>query len=79
MMIRVQYFSTLRDLEGPTTLELPENAVVGDAVEELKRILPRLANWEDKILIAVGVEFAPAEQVLQPDDLLSLMPPVQGG
>ncbi len=79
MTIRVQFFSKLRDLHGPATLELEENATVGMALVELERRLPLLSNWNGKILIAVGVEFAPRDQILHENDLLSVMPPVQGG
>ena len=79
MTIRVQFFSKLRDLHGPDTLELPENANVGMALADLERRLPLLSNWNGKILIAVGVEFAPRNQILRENDLLSVMPPVQGG
>ena len=79
MTIRVQFFSKLRDLHGPDTLDLPENATVEMALADLERRLPLLSNWHGKILIAVGVEFAPRDQILHENDLLSLMPPVQGG
>lgn len=79
MMIRLQYFSRLRELNGPLTLELPTNATVGDALSALESQLPLLSDWNGKILLAVGIEFARHDQILHENDLLSLMPPVQGG
>ena len=79
MTIRVQYFSRLRELNGPLALELLDRATVGDALMQLEGRLPLLSDWNGKLLLAVGLEFARRDQVLLENDLLSLMPPVQGG
>jgi molybdopterin converting factor small subunit len=77
----VQFFSKLRELTGSSQLErtLATGATVGEALAALESEFPKLAEWEGKILLAVGVEFASRDQVLQDGDLLSVMPPVQGG
>ena len=48
-------------------------------LEKLYSILPDLKQWDKCLLIAVGVEYVPRDYVLKGDDLISLMPPVQGG
>ena len=48
-------------------------------LEKLTPFLPDLKQWDKCLLIAVGVEYVPRDYVLQGDDLISLMPPVQGG
>ena len=40
---------------------------------------PALRDWDKSILVAAGVEFVGRDHVLQPDDQISIMPPVQGG
>jgi molybdopterin converting factor small subunit len=40
---------------------------------------PGLREWDKSILVAAGVEFVRRDYVLQPDDEISIMPPVQGG
>lgn len=81
MTIRVQFFSKLREIAGDSILEraFEEGTTVGEALAGLEREFPKLAGWEGKLLLAVGVEFAGREQVLREGDLLSVMPPVQGG
>ncbi|MEO7933822.1 MAG: MoaD/ThiS family protein [Chthoniobacterales bacterium] len=81
MTIRIQFFSRLREIGGSAVLEreVAPGTTVGAALAELERDLPKLADWQGKLLLAVGVEFAPHDQILQANDLLSVMPPVQGG
>ncbi len=81
MNVRIQFFSRLRAIGGDAELnrELPEGATVSAAFTQLEAEFPKLRDWEGKLLFAVGVEFASCEDVLREGDLLSLMPPVQGG
>ena len=53
-------------------------ATVADGAE-LYRRFPRLREAEKTTLMAVGVEFADRASVLRDGDVLSLMPPLQGG
>jgi len=77
--VRLQYFSQLRDQKGPDTLTLASGSTVAALLESLYADLPALKNWDQCLLVAVGTEYVPREHVLKPDDLVSLMPPVQGG
>ena len=81
MQIKVQFFSQLRDIAGAAerTLELPEKATVGHALAQLYVQTPALEKWDRNILVGAGVDFVGREHVLQPNDQLAIMPPVQGG
>lgn len=81
MRVTVQFFSFLRQLAGcnELPLELPAPATVADVLAELHRRFPRLREAEKTTLMAVGVEFADRASVLRDGDVLSLMPPLQGG
>ena len=77
----MQFFSKLREIGGNEVLErsIRDGATVGEAFAELEGEFPALSGWQGRLLLAVGVEFAKLDQVLQEGDLLSVMPPVQGG
>jgi molybdopterin converting factor small subunit len=79
VLIKIQYFSLLRDLNGPESIEMPEGSTVADLLKSLFGRIPALAAWDKRLLIAAGTEWAPRDYILRPDDLISLMPPVQGG
>ncbi len=81
MKVTVQFFSFLRQLTGQTEMpvELPAGATVADLLATLYRQHPRLREAEKTTLIAVGVEFAKSGEKLKDGDVVSLMPPLQGG
>ena len=81
MKITIQFFSFLRQLTGQTecALELPDGSTVADALTQLYAKYPRLKEAEKTTLMAVGVEFATRSGKLHDGDVLSLMPPLQGG
>jgi molybdopterin converting factor small subunit len=77
--IHLQYFSQLRDLKGPEKLELAPGTTVAGLLEKLYGLLPGLEQWDKCLLIAAGIEYVPRDYLLKPGELISLMPPVQGG
>lgn len=81
MNVHVQFFSRLRDLAGVSEMELevPEATKVAGLLDILYSSTPALRDWDKSILVAAGVEFVGRDYVLQPDDRISIMPPVQGG
>ncbi len=81
MQITVQFFSQLRDLVGASELpvELPENSRVADLLAQLYRQYPALEKWDANLLIGAGVDFVGREHMLQPNEQIAVMPPVQGG
>jgi molybdopterin converting factor small subunit len=79
VLIQIQYFSRLRDLGGPEWVELAEGTTVEMLLERLFVLSPNLAPWNKHILVAAGTEWVQRDYVLKSGDLISLMPPVQGG
>ena len=81
MKITVQFFSFIRQIAdcNELSLDLPEAATVADALAQLYAKFPRLKEAEKSTLIAIGVEFAHRTTKLRDGDVLSLMPPLQGG
>jgi molybdopterin converting factor subunit 1 len=81
MRIKVQFFSQLKEIAGRSELELglSEGTTVAELLAEMYRRYPALQDWNGSLLIAVGVEFVARDYVLQPNDEIAIMPPVQGG
>jgi molybdopterin converting factor small subunit len=81
MKVHVQFFSRLRDLAGRSEMDLdvPAQGTAADLLDLLYSQTPALREWDKSILVASGVEFVGRDYVLKPDDLISIMPPVQGG
>jgi molybdopterin converting factor small subunit len=81
MNVHVQFFSRLRDLAevSEMDLEVPESAKVAELLDLLYERTPALRDWDKSVLVAAGVEFVGRDYVLQPNDRISIMPPVQGG
>jgi molybdopterin synthase catalytic subunit len=79
--ITVQFFSFFRQLTGQNELplDLPDGASVSDAFAQLHAKFPRLKEADKTTLIAIGVDFATRATRLHDGDVLSLMPPLQGG
>ena len=77
--VHLQYFSQFRDLKGPESLDLPPGTTVAELLQKLYALLPGFKEWDKCLLIAAGIEYVPRDYVLKPGDLISLMPPVQGG
>ena len=81
MRLRVQFFSQLREIVGASelTLDLPADATVAGLLAQLYHSHPALEKWDRNLLIGAGVEFVGRDYVIQPDDQIAIMPPVQGG
>lgn len=81
MRLRVQFFSQLREIvgAGESSPDLPAGATAADLLAQLYRAHPALEKWDRNLLIGAGVEFVERDYVLQPDDEIAIMPPVQGG
>ena len=81
MRVAVQFFSQLKELAGggEESVELPNDASIGQLLARLYELHPGLAKWDRNLLLGVGVEFVERDYVLQPNDEVAVMPPVQGG
>lgn len=81
MRIQVRFWSYFADLAGApgTTLEMPPGSTVGHAMNAVEMRFPALTPARRCALMAVGVDYARVEHVLNDGDELSLFPPVQGG
>ena len=82
MRVHVRLFAILRERAGRSSidLELPADATVSDALEQLGRD-PDLGAVLGRMSIATAVnrEYARNETHLAPGDELALIPPVSGG
>ena len=81
MTIRVKLFAILRDTAGVSdvTLDLPEKADVGQAIEALGRRLPQVRESLNRSAFAVNQSYVKNEQLLRDGDELAVIPPVSGG
>ncbi len=81
MTVPVHLWSYFRDLAGTARLDVdvPDAASVEAVLRAVYALHPKLGALRNSTLIAVGVDYAIADQVLRPGDEVSLFPPVQGG
>ena len=76
MEVTVRLFAMLRERAGvpEVTLELADDARVGDALDSLAELAAGIP-----LVMAVNREYASADTPLDPGDELALIPPVSGG
>jgi molybdopterin converting factor small subunit len=81
MQVSVRFFSQLKEIAGISEeeVELPMSARVADLLGRLYQLHPGLEKWDRHLLIGAGLEFVERDYLLQPDEEIALMPPVQGG
>ena len=79
--MKVQFFSQLKEIVGASeiTLHLPDGTSVADLLARLYRDFPELEKWDRNLLVGAGLEFVGRDYVIQPNDQIAIMPPVQGG
>lgn len=79
--MRVQFFSQLKEIVGASeiTLDLPVGAAVADLLTHLYRDFPELEKWDRGLLVGAGLDFVARDHIIQPNDEIAIMPPVQGG
>lgn len=79
--MRVQFFSQLKDVvgTGEITLDLPDGTSVADLLARLYRDFPDLEKFDRNILVGAGLDFVARDHIIQPNDQIAIMPPVQGG
>jgi len=81
MIVKIELYSVLRDLAGAGEVELPlaEGATVQDALDALYQKFPPLAEWDTRLLLAADLDYVERPHIIQPGEIVSIMPPVQGG
>jgi len=81
MRVKVQFFSQLKEIVGggEVVLDLPAEGTVGDLLAKLFQAYPALQEWDRNLLIGAGLEFVGRDYIIQPNDDIAVMPPVQGG
>ena len=81
MKVHVRLFAQMRIEAGTEQLEmeLPEEATVSFALEELTKRHPALGRHLGACMVAVGLDYVSKSQTLREQDEISLIPPVQGG
>ena len=81
-MVKILFFSSLRDVVGAASIELEESAGVGDVGEVLEALYgrwPALREWDSRIRVAVDLEYVGREHPVEAGQEVAVMPPVQGG
>lgn len=81
MRVRVLFFGPARDLAQCEIAEmnLPDDASVEVAIEQLSRKFPSLQSVLSRWRIAVNAEYADASTPLYDGDEIAVIPPVTGG
>ena len=81
MIVRAEFYSRLREMVGASFLEveLDEGATVRELVQQLYDKCPPLRDFEKSMLFGIGVEFVDRDHLLKDNDVVAIMPPVQGG
>jgi MoaE-MoaD fusion protein len=81
MQVRILFFGMLKDLAGRAsdTLDLADDATLGDVVSYYEGRVPRLKEVTGSIAMSVNQEYAGPEWKLKSGDEIGLLPPVSGG
>jgi molybdopterin synthase sulfur carrier subunit len=81
MNTKVEFYSILRDLIGAGELDvsLSEGTTVAGLLTELYGRYPKLAEWDGRLLLAADLDYVDRSHAIQPGEVISVMPPVQGG
>lgn len=59
--------------------DIPDGSTAADLLQIVYAKTPALRDWDKSILVASGLDFVERDYVIEPDDEISIMPPVQGG
>jgi MoaE-MoaD fusion protein len=81
MQVQVLFFGMLKDLagRGSESLNLPEQATLGDVISLYEARIPRLKEWIGSIAMSVNQQYAGPDAKLKSGDEIALPPPVSGG
>ena len=81
MLVRILFFGVLKDLagQGGESLNLPDNATLGDVLRHYEARIPRLKELASSIAMSVNQEYAGPKVKLSQGDEIAFLPPVSGG
>jgi molybdopterin converting factor subunit 1 len=81
MRVTVRYLGPLRDIAGREgeTIEVADDAVVGDLYATLQQRIPQLQQFRHVLALAVNCEYTGSDTSLREGDEVALIPPVSGG
>ncbi|MEO6939889.1 MAG: MoaD/ThiS family protein [Candidatus Kapaibacterium sp.] len=81
MKVSVRFYAMSRDLAGASEreLELPSGTTLSIALEQLFQDVPALKVLRTSSLFAVGLDYVSHDTVLEAGNVISFIPPVQGG
>ncbi|MDQ7039248.1 MAG: molybdopterin converting factor subunit 1 [Aquificota bacterium] len=78
-MLKVMYFSVLRERIGKSEEEIEFRGTVGDLKKLLKEKHPEVSDLIDRVRFAVNEEYVEEGYKLKGDERVALIPPVSGG
>lgn len=83
MTISILFFSTLREITGQENMTMEfddkESLTVGDVLERLYIVYPKLREWDGQVLVALDQSYVDRQEPIAHGQELAVMPPVQGG
>lgn len=81
MLLNIRLFARARDLAGSETIsvEVPDQANVGDLRSSLREQHPSLEPVITNLHIAIGTDYADDAASLDESQSISCFPPVSGG
>jgi len=79
--VEVQFSSYFKDAAGCESAveDVPAQTTIRELMQRVHQRFPKLAPAARSTLVAVGLEYASPDQLLNEGDQVSLFPPVQGG
>jgi sulfur-carrier protein len=81
MLLTIRLFARAKDLAGSKTIsvEVPDNATVGDLRSSMSEQFPTLEPLISKLHVAIGTDYADDTASLDNLQSISCFPPVSGG
>ncbi len=78
-MLKVMYFSVIRERIGLKEEEMEFEGTVGELKKLLKEKHPEVSDLIDRVRFAVNEEYVDEGYELKGDERVALIPPVSGG
>ncbi len=81
MKVKVMFFGGIRDIVGMSEgeLEIPSGMTAQDLVQRYCQDYPLFKSYAASTMIAVNLEFASPETLINNGDEIAFIPPVSGG